>query len=360
VNIDFHYGVIYILAKSAGLSEDESEVIAHACQYVDDSVVKDELIFAQGQRFERYASAHKIVDIRNCDSEKNREAWIPFHFVPSGKGADFSEKLICQSDSQVIRQVVTEALQHRKDDNGLHRLGVTLHAYVDTWAHKGFCGDVNEVNKVTELSYIQPNEKLSQLIANGFKSFFDKLESDTLDDFLPLGHGAALTLPDQPWVEWSYKDSAGQKVTRHNLPDFLEAADKAYRILVAYQKNETSFADQDGLPKSLKNALKKQLFSCQDEDAKIRLENLQVAVQKGFFENVTSIPEYVGKGEKSWKHMATGIISDQDDLLPSRDKPDWSAKQFELSNYRKFHDAVKQHRQYLLDVVLPKFDLRIA
>lgn len=84
MNIDFHYGVIFILARTAGLTRDEAQTVAHACQYVDDATTDGLLKFHDGQRFERFASAHDMIDYRNRVSMDNRESWVPFHFVPGG------------------------------------------------------------------------------------------------------------------------------------------------------------------------------------------------------------------------------------------------------------------------------------
>ena len=153
MNIDFHYGVIYILARTAGLPEADAEVVAHACQYVDDATIDGPLVFKDGQCFDRYASAHKMVDVRNEKKDKDLEAWVPFHFVPGGEGTHFEERLICRPDSVIIRAAVQDMLTRTKADNALHRLGVTLHAYVDTWAHQGFCGVVSDINRVKGLAY---------------------------------------------------------------------------------------------------------------------------------------------------------------------------------------------------------------
>ena len=68
-----------------------------------------------------------------------------------------------------------------------------------------------------------------------------------------------------------------------------------------------------------------------------------------------SIPDYVAKGLGSWKYKATGLQSDDD----SGDRPRWSDV-FEKSDYRRFHDAVKEHRFVITQDILPTRGLRIA
>ena len=53
----------------------------------------------------------------------------------------------------------------------------------------------------------------------------EHIEEDILTLALPVGHGAALHYPDQPWARWHYIDGKNNFISRHNLPDFVEAAE---------------------------------------------------------------------------------------------------------------------------------------
>lgn len=196
MNIDFHYGVIFILARTAGLTRDEAQTVAHACQYVDDATTDGLLKFRDGQRFERFASAHGMIDYRNRINEDNRESWIPFHFVPGGDGATFEDRLVCRPNSAIAQALVCDALARHRQDNALHRLGVTLHAYVDTWAHQGFSGIVSQHNHVDDITVDGSSHPgMTGKIAAAFEWLKDKIVAMTLSWYLPLGHGAALSFP---------------------------------------------------------------------------------------------------------------------------------------------------------------------
>jgi hypothetical protein len=67
------------------------------------------------------------------------------------------------------------------------------------------------------------------------------------------------------------------------------------------------------------------------------------------------VPGYIGKGHGSWKYLATGLACDDD----TGDKPAWTSD-FEKSDYRLFHDAVKEHRFVITQEILPARGLRIA
>lgn len=65
MNIDFHYGVIYVTSRLAGMSQEQAQIVAHSCQYVDDATTPGILEFSGGETFDRFASAHKLFDYRN-------------------------------------------------------------------------------------------------------------------------------------------------------------------------------------------------------------------------------------------------------------------------------------------------------
>src|ERR1700686_4620069 len=86
MNIDFHYGIVYIAARLGGLPAEQAQTVAHACQYVDDATTTGVLHFEGGETFERFATAHKMFDYENGNDGQNRLVWVPFHFLPAGVG----------------------------------------------------------------------------------------------------------------------------------------------------------------------------------------------------------------------------------------------------------------------------------
>lgn len=65
MNIDFHYGVVYAMARLGGLAASDALTVAHACQYVDDSTTPGLLDFSGGETFERFPTAHSLFDYHN-------------------------------------------------------------------------------------------------------------------------------------------------------------------------------------------------------------------------------------------------------------------------------------------------------
>lgn len=358
MNIDFHYGVIYILARKAGFEGKSAETIAHACQYVDDSTVTGVLDFEEGQSFDRFASAHEMFDHKNMVRDSDMRVWAPFHFLPACEGDTFDEKCVCRPNSATARALVEEALRLRTADNALHRLGVTLHVYVDTWAHQGFSGTISPNNVVHQLTsdHHDSNDLLAEL-RRAVGAARDLAESELVDMISRLGHGAALHLPDLPWAVWRYTNGHDQPIRRENLPDFISAADMAFRALSAFRSSSATFVDQRGLPADFKDALEQLLGGSQSNDCDERLQRLFDAVASGSIPGLREdVPIYVAKGPRSWKFLATGITSHSND---GPTPPIWSAA-FEESDYRKFHDAVKDHRAFVTEELLPRHGVRLA
>jgi hypothetical protein len=357
MNIDFHYGVIYLVARTAGLDVAQATTVAHSCQYVDDATTTGLLFFRGGETYERFASAHTMFDYHNVESQLNRLVWTPFHFLPAGSGATLEEKALCKPDSEIAREVVRRAIRASDAPNALHRLGVTLHTYVDTWAHQGFSGIESDYNRVHSLEAEDCSpESWMEHLKHVTERLTDDLQSDALSRFFPLGHGAALHYPDQPWAKWKYTNGKQQEITRDNLPDFIAAADMACRAIRGYLAQDVSFEKLAGLPEAVKTALEQQLSKNRDDDPVARLQTLSMSVSQRRIPDLAEvIPTYIDKGVGSWKYLATGIEAKGD----GDERPDYTPA-FEESDYRHFHDAVKEHRFVVTQEILPGQGLRIA
>jgi hypothetical protein len=358
VNIDFHYGVIYLLSRLAGFEKPDAEIVAHCCQYVDDATVSGTLEFAGGESYERFASAHKMFDYMNISNTSDKRVWAPFHFLPAGEGSTLEDKSICKPDSAIARDMVAYAIDNRDAENALHRLGVTLHVYVDTWAHQNFTGTISDHNVVKSLTSDDYSHetwlgKLRQCVDDVVHT----TQSNFLDYVVKLGHGAALHFPDQPWAKWQYQNGHGLTFQRDNLPIFMDAAEMAYRAIKGFRRGNSAFAQEEGLPDPARAALASLLASNRQDDPVERLQALSAALAAGQIPGFAdAVPAYIDKGPGSWKDRATGIVDREADGF---EKPVWSDV-FEQSDYRKFHDAIKEHRFVVTQVILPKHGVRLA
>ena len=361
MNIDFHYGVVYIVARWGGLSPQDAQTVAHACQYVDDATTDGPLRFEGQQSFDRFASAHAMLDYRNLLQARDERVWAPFHFLPSGAGETLDEQLVCRPNSAPARELVRHVLHSHAAapaDNDLHRLGVCLHTYVDTWAHQGFSGVLSERNHVQHL--VGEWHQTAAHWLSELHGLMDEAEAKAVGVISKVGHGSALHYPDLPWAEWSYVNGVGEAVSRSNLPDFLEAAAMATRAVQAYVASSDQFEAQPGPSAAQSAALGALLAANTDRDADKRLAQIGATLAgEGLAGLREPLPAYIAKGEGSWKYLATGIQSDDDRLLLNHDRPQWS-QTFEASDYRKVHDAIKQHRHFVTEELLLRYNIRLA
>jgi hypothetical protein len=280
-----------------------------------------------------------MIDYKNSENSENRRIWVPFHFLPGAQGDTLDEQAVCRPNSAVAKAMVKHMLAAvRHSDNALHRLGVTLHVYVDTWAHQGFSGIVSDYNRIHHLEGDDHNlqiwrDRLATMLVNA------GLEASNIGiDFLSgLGHGSDVF------------------VERDNLPDFVEAADVACKVVQAYVAETQDFESQTGLTAEAKAALTELLGINRNHDPDERLDYLSKRIAAGAIPTLfESIPEYIHKGTGSWKQLATGIEADDDGDI----NPEWTPA-FETSDYRKFHDATMQHRFVMVQEILPWFGLRL-
>lgn len=358
MSIDFHYGVIYYLARLAGLPGNDAKTIAHASQHVNDATTDETLQFEGGQTFERFASAHAPFDYRHEVDPIGSQVWTSFHILPAAEGASEQEKAICRPNSRVGQALITNTLQARSQSNALHRLGVALHAYAATWANQGFSGVVSDNNRIVWLEADDfPDwmwfSKLTRHITQAAQARSDL----TIDYFSGLGRGAALQFPDLPWAHWTYTNMAGQTIVRDNLPDYLEAANMVYKVLQAFHAGREDFMSLPDLPAEALNSLHVVLANNKAYDAQTRLDRFSSALVHGMLAGVReALPRYVDKGPGSWRAEATGQLDGDDQI---RIKPKWSPA-FEESDYRKFHDALKAQQHAVVQEILPRFGMHLT
>ncbi len=355
MQIDFHHAATYVIARLAGFDHGDAVVVGHCAQYVDDATKDGTIYFDNGALYARISSAHKALDYRNSAELANHLVWIPFHFLPGNGGlpagenpsGSFINKLICRPNSHVARDMLRECIEQRHRDYGLHRLGITMHVYADTWAHQGFAGVNHEVNEADDLTTGDAEEvdvSLRDRIANFFVS-----------SALPLGHGAVLSNPDKPYLVWGYTNGLGQRVKRNNPVDFLEAAEHMCMAMRRYRAGDPD-ADVEGLPAADRTTIDGMLRGIDEEDGEKRHAAWIEAIGAGRFSFGAETLGYVGKGVGSWKHAAIGTDEKSDD----RSRDIVYAPEFLQSDWKRFHDALQAHRFCILHDILPRYGICAA
>lgn len=355
MQIDFHHGATYVIARLAGFSHPKANKIAYSAQYVDDATNDGVIRFDNGAMYSRISSAHKMLDYRNSKALKNRQVWLPFHFLPGNGGLPagktprgaFHKRLLCKPDSPVAKEMLKTCISDKEKPYGLHRLGITMHVYADTWAHQEFAGINHRVNKASD---IKSQNKKSDT------NLFKKLVNYFLSEAFPLGHGAVLSYPDRPYLNWSYKNGTRQIIQRKNTTDFVKAADKMCMAMQRWLCGDPA-AQISGLPEADKNKIASLIKNIRNEDGEKRHQSWLKQIEAGHFSFGSAKLKYIPKGKDSWKHKALGTKEWVDD---HDDEPFVYKESFLTSDWKMFHDALQAHRFDVIHDILPKFGICAA
>lgn len=358
MEIDFHHGVTYVLARLAGFNADEAEIIAYSAQHVDDAICDNPVMFDNGEIYKPICSAHKALDYHNFNKLSNHLVWVPFHFLPGNcfkKAGECNEefylRVICKPNSFIADDMIKECIRRSQEPNALYRLGITLHVYADTWAHQGFSGIQHYSNRVQYLKDDEVSKKLIDKLGNFFSDIFDSKLCKFLDEIAPIGHGAVLSFPDKPYLKWSYKDYTGKLIERDNSLIFLDAAKSIFSVMQRFREKDY-YAVTSNLDKKTTDLLHALFLEMDDSFGEVRHKKLMEKLTQGVFGFSPVKLSYDCEGFNSWEYKAL-----------NGKKRDSGAKynsNFENSHWRKFHDALAEHHYFLLRVLFPKYNLCVA
>lgn len=385
MQIDFHFGATYAIARLAGFDDGDAQVVAYSAQYVDDSTTTGFIRFDNGMRFYRQATAHPPLDLKNADNDVGAQSWLPFHFLPGNDGMDtlaptgagYRQRLVCRPDSFVARAMMRDVIEAKakSPDHSLHRLGIAAHVFVDTFAHRGFIGERTSFNEV---------RRIETAAGKGLQKM----------PVPAIGHGQVSTYPDRPFLHWRYENSAGEMVERDNPTDFLVAADRLCEEFQRYRLGDPD-APVAGLDDVARDRLASLFNRATDDDGDARLAQWLRALAADQFGFGPSSPGYIGKGKGSWKHIALGefylswlqqaqlnmdaIPLEKRSLLQrigaklldaGVEHTEALADHFNIesmtypfsaeflsSNYKRFHDAAEEQRFAVFKKILPRFGI---
>lgn len=380
MQIDFHFGVTYIVARMAGFSPKESHTIAYSAQYVDDAVHEGMLTFQNRASYKFIASAHKMLDYRNFRELANKYVWIPFHFLPGNQIEDrykdrvdnFLQKLVCRPNSLVAKDLLKLCVENRNQKFSLHLLGVVMHSYADTWAHQGFCGitsHLNIVGNIYDYTGVKDKEmheyidryykgKYVSWISSLFKKFsfeklIDVLKSAFLNEINPIGHGSVLSYPDLPYIRWKYQNWNGDIIERNNPADFFEAVVNMLYAMKKFRGEELQNLDVYSQDLKLINQF---LEDNNSNNSSIRLQAWLSKIRNGEFSFGSEGCDYLVEGEDSWLNKALGFKRPQDfqfDNLRFR-------HEFMESDWKSLHDAIAYQKFAVLNLILPKYGISVT
>ena len=216
MNTEFHYWITGLLAKRAGFADEEAQIIAYSSQFVDDN--DDEVPVYDQENDVVPSYTNLITQTMNILLPRRdiMKIYPVFHFIPGDQANAAPRKdgkthpLNTTPDSSYAQKILAYTVQSTvskykaNDLSGLYRLGITTHAYVDTWAHQNFIGWFDD---------------------------FNAIGANILPD---IGHADAMHHPD--WVSHRWNDHRLQVPNVDNTLRFLTAAKKAYACYLDFQQ----------------------------------------------------------------------------------------------------------------------------
>jgi len=245
-----HFYGVYCLARSAGIKAETAHTIAMASQYVNDANVTDSILIENKRCIRPLRTSFKK-SVPSYSEEDSWLVWIPFHFLPGNEPSDgtFDERIICRKNSHLAQTLVLFALNDH-GDLWPYLIGITAHAYADTFTHYDFSGIAHQHNCINSNS-IHLDQSHQGLIAEymddrstHFKNKYAKNANQN-----PVGHAEVAAYPDRPFLKWRFEKDvtkSGKVFWRDNTTDFMEACESLYYFFLEYFKKNTDIRDPKG------------------------------------------------------------------------------------------------------------------
>lgn len=249
---DMHFFGTYTLARMAGFPPEQARTVATAAQFVDNAVAAAPISLGGQAYLLPVVSAHEMLELEeNFDRMDQWRVWVPFHFLPGGKGNTADDRMIClwgEPGNRAADAVLRLAMESgtANDAYALHLLGIVTHVIQDTYAHYGFSGIAHEYNLVDQTSLTPLNaEGMRQHLADAFDAFSERI-SASFADISRLGHGGAGTYPDRPYLRWTLRyeqpcglDDPCLALPRDNQASFFRACTRLNAVYHAYLDGAT-------------------------------------------------------------------------------------------------------------------------
>lgn len=222
----FHFYGIQAILTDIGLGGVEANRIASASQAVDDFHEDKLIVFENGELFYPVITAHRMLDSDNLDSRDASNIWMPFHFFPNYEG-------ICEPETDNVKKLINFVKNYpcmnEIEKHLLH--GILLHIYVDTYTHQGFMGLHCQHNDISNLD--DENSWDIGWLAGNFPP--------------SIGHGEALTYPDDMWRKWCYTNNQGMSIYQDNQKLFLTITKQISLLMeeLGYETKKLSTAQLD-------------------------------------------------------------------------------------------------------------------
>lgn len=350
---DMHYYGTYTMAAAAGIPKEDAEAIAMAAQYVDDQNFQDMIVAGTGEGILGIATAHHPFEagVRVADTPGNNDdsrlVWVPFHFLPGNIGKTFRERLVTQKDSAVANAMLDHYLKaeivsgHRR--HALQLIGIAAHVYADTFSHYGFSGISCDINAV-KTDTLEVDETHSKGILDYLSKKKDRFQS-LFGGAPKLGHGAALTYPDRPYLRWSFEYEDGRGVSkRDNTATFLEACQALHQRFIQF--SSVYYGDACAKPILWNNLMPivKSIIE-REGSADERVEFWLNTIEEGLLSDVQVPKRY---NPETWHAQLNALHDADNDHVILESEP------------YLFFTAADYHRSFVLKRLLPDMGLMVA
>lgn len=344
MQIDFHFYTIYALARAAGFMPDHSFIIAYSSQHTDDAKYEHALDFQNGGRFQQVLTAHRYLHLKVLDKKTCYRIWVPFHFLPGNLGVEFYERMVTRAGSTIAQKLIDDLLTSKLKPYLLHRLGIFLHCYADTWSHQNFLGmereDLNDVKRLD----------VKGMDHASFKSLLKYLKMKIPSYAAPkLGHAQAGNIPDEPYREWKYTNHLGERILVSNVVRCMDAAQNCYQLLVRFLGQFPGFSETSSIPWHHMAEKVRSLF---EKDASLdqRVTNWKDAISQGELGfRAKDVDTRLDYKDREWFQEAVAVQK-----LPDNKELYERKTGFETSHWKYFHDAGAFHRFTVLHELLPE------
>lgn len=353
MQIDLHFYGIYALARAAGIDSQEAEIIAHASQFIDDSLDDNEVVLQTiGKAVIPILTSHKPLNFHIAKPSEQWRVWVPFHFLPGNEPSDgtFIERMTCRKNSELAKKTLEFALDKNNVDIRPYLAGIVAHVFADSFSHNGFVGISSDANNVKNGSIkfkVRPVRslaglfrRLGRMLRLHVVGFFAKL--------VPVGHGEVDNYPDLPYLNWSFEfKTHATREERNNREIFLEAVQQLFTFLKKYQENKNVISDEN---------CQKQWSDIQPEIIRLlsipttkdkRIKAWQTSIAHGIFCTVTELDTVITYSKNAW-------------LPKSLNDMDFSKVSLESCPIIKFYKAATRYRKYIHEVLLPECGLCVG
>ncbi|RGY98602.1 DUF6765 family protein [Clostridium sp. AM58-1XD] len=266
MDFNFHYCTVKVLARKAGFSEEDSQLLASYSQFVDDFDTYRDLHFTEVPEYARhlategplYYTFHPVTTGFNSllldyprllTLENQKKITVPFHFIPFNSlatiprtdRARYRTQPSYIGDSSMISDLMIQARNYYLASGQTRKykicIGLLLHIFADTYAHQYFSGFSGWENEA----------KLSLCINNENEVNITSSQIPAVS--FPLGHASILHAPDLTCARFNVELKMSANSTepldyqRSNTYDFCQAARNILDYLLSLQKRDPISTD---------------------------------------------------------------------------------------------------------------------